>query len=159
MHKTDTILLQHDQNVTSEKNNNKYIVKTKKIPTEEKNVSLCPGKEELVDLYNFVFNDTNDKNIDDLFATLNDDANKMPRDCDMLCAEQPKDDEKHLCYNEIHDHFINKQKKVKNSTSNSFTRDGKHPIIFEYESGEKKYNDDDTDLHAFESYESSYMSL
>ena len=155
------------QTITNSNNNTNQAPSQKTIknnvndPSVEKPTS---DEEEMLDLYNFVYDDkTTDDSLNNFFPELKN-ADTILKGCDVMCSEQPVDSKSKLfCLNEV-DQFIHENKKnmidtkekttsSHNTLNNKFTENGKHPILFEY------VEDVDNKLLGFESYESSYMTL
>ena len=111
-------------------------------------------KNELIDLYNFVFQEDETADLSQLNAYFPDNSYLKPNHVDVPCSKQPKEGSaKQFCLNEVDAFFKNNSKPVITSSSNDnekSTSAGNHPIIHEYK-------ESSNGLIGYETYESSYM--
>ena len=111
-------------------------------------------KNELIDLYNFVFREDEIANLSQLSTYFPNDSYLKSNHVDVPCSQQPKEgSSKQFCLNEVDAFFKNNTKPVINSSSkdnDKSTSAGNHPIIYEYK-------ESNNDLLGYETYESSYM--
>jgi hypothetical protein len=111
-------------------------------------------KNELIDLYNFVFHEDETADLSQLNVYFPDNSDLKPNHVDVPCSKQPKEGlSKNFCLNEVDAFFKNNSKPVIISSSNDnekSTSAGNHPIIHEYK-------ESNNGLIGYETYESSYM--
>jgi hypothetical protein len=114
---------------------------------------------KLFDLYDFVYDDKNtDEQLDVFFS----EKNNVEEDLRYFCDDQTiSGTSKNFCSNEI-DEFLQKRRMTleseKGEKENNFTKEGKHPILFEYKE-EVKHTNDFKEVDGFESFGSSFMTL
>jgi len=172
--KSNKPVLNHSQRDPIMTVNSEYsepvIVKPKEIVHE---ITSLPSvgvevtnKEELKDLYEFVYNDEQETNLlSEVFEdTPMKEISKIVKengDCDIVCPQQNTETTKDFCMNKLDAHVKENSKNVKNDyskpagvlgTESKKTNDG-FQILYEYDNATS-----DT-LMGFETFESSFMML
>lgn len=111
-------------------------------------------KNELIDLYNFVFHEDETADLSQLNTYFPNNSYLKSNHVDVPCSKQSKEgSSKQFCMNEVDAFFKNNTKPIIVSSSKEnekATSTGNHPIIHEYK-------ESDNGLVGYETYESSYM--
>lgn len=111
-----------------------------------------PIQESLQDLYDFVYSEDKDDEIDRFFV---DDTKPcdIPSVLTVPCDEQPKDTEIVFCKNEVDDFYEKNKKTVVRDDGRTETTIQGNPIVYEYR------EDGEDALQGFEGFSSGFMSI
>ena len=142
-----------DTTTTTATTSNNPLINASDSTTSQADSDNCQ-KNELIDLYNFVFQVDETADLSQLNAYFPDNSYLKPNHVDVPCSKQPKEgSSKQFCLNEVDAFFKNNSKPVITSSSKDnkkSTSAGNHPIIHEYK-------ESSNGLIGYETYESSYM--
>lgn len=128
---------------------------TNSLTNNDSDDSDANNKNDIIDLYNFVFHEEETADIPQLNTYFPNDSFLKSNHVDVPCSQQQNDgSSKQFCLNEVDAFFKEnaKTRSISSSQEENSTNLGNHPIIYEYKQSNNGFE-------GYETYESSFMKI